>query len=90
MIVNTHLKNKRGQDLYKNVLTGDINPLSRQYFKPSERKFKRLSMGVRKAVSSTKLSRTTQTISKIGFAYRVGRFMKKITSVVVNGRKEKI
>lgn len=72
-----HLKNKRGQDLYKNVLTGRIAPLSQQIFQPSERKFKRLQMGVRKAVSSTKLSRTTQTNSKTGFAHRIGRFVKK-------------
>jgi len=77
MIVNLHLQNNRGQDLYKNVLTGKINPLSQQIFQPSERKFKRLKMGVRKAVSSTKLSRTTQTNSSTGFAYRVGRFVKK-------------
>jgi len=80
MIVNMNLKNKRGQDLYKNVLTGKINPLSQQVFQPSERKFKRLQMGVRKSVSSTKLSRTTQTNSKTGFAYRVNRFLKKLVS----------
>jgi hypothetical protein len=79
MIVNTHLKNKRGQDLYKNVLTGDINPLSQQEFQPSERKSKRLQSGQRKAVSSTKIAKTTQPISKTGFAYRVGRFVKKLT-----------
>jgi hypothetical protein len=32
MIVNLHLQNKRGQDLYKNVLTGRIAPLSQQVF----------------------------------------------------------
>jgi hypothetical protein len=79
MIVNLHLQNKRGQDLYKNVLTEKINPLSQQIFEPSERKLKRLESGQRKAVSSTKLSKTTQTNSKTGFAYRIGRFVKKIT-----------
>ena len=78
MIVNTHLKNKRGQDLYKNVFTGDINPLSRQVFHPSFRKSSRLRSGQRKAVSSTKISKTTQPISKTGFAYRVGRFVKQL------------
>ena len=78
MIVNTHLKNKRGQDLYKNVLTGKINPLSQQVFVPSERKLKRLKLGLRKSVSSTKLSKTTRTNSKTGFAYRVGRFIKRL------------
>jgi len=75
MIVNLNLKNKRGQDLYKNVLTGTINSLSQQVFQPSIRKEKRLYSGQTKQVaSSTKVATFTESSKKHWFAFRTNRY----------------
>jgi hypothetical protein len=65
MIVNLNLQNKAGQYLYKNVLTGKINPICQQVFQPSERHVRRINTGQAKVVpASTKIATFTASSRK--------------------------
>jgi hypothetical protein len=78
MIIKTNTKDKKGRDIYKNVLTGKTGNLSQQVFIPSQRKSIRESDGKRKLLSSTKISKTSGLNKKTGFGFRLNRFLKRI------------
>lgn len=79
MIVKTNTQDRRGKDIYKNVLTGKTGNLSQQIFIPSQRKSIRQSDGRRKLLSSSKIAKTTGLNKKTGFGFRLNRFLKRIT-----------